>query len=133
MPRAAANPPNDLKGDKTMRTNIKEYIMQHYTGSKKGYGNICFDIYTTFRKELYNCEKDFQYFKNDEFNAFTDWMQGGPSVFDTDYYIRRSAVKDLFFIIGEENICEDIFDESKAGEAITYIIYVTIKELLMRW
>lgn len=105
--------------------------MQHYTGSEKSYGNICSDIYTTFRKELYNCEQDFRYYKNNEFNAFVDWMQGGPSVFDTDYYIRRSAVKDLMFILGEEDTYVCIFDEEKAEEAITFLIYGTIKSMIM--
>lgn len=112
-----------------METNIKDYIMQHYTGSEKSYGNICSDIYTTFRKELYNCEQDFRYYKNNEFNAFVDWMQGGPSVFDTEYYIRRPAVKDLIFIVGEENVSEYI-DEEKAEEAITFLIYGTIKSMI---
>ena len=114
-----------------MKTNIKDYILKHYTGNEKDYLKICSDIYNTFRKELYNCEQDFRYYKNIEFNAFVDWMQGGPSVFDTDYYIRRSAVKDLNFILGEENKQYRIFDEENAGGAITYLIYGTIKSVIM--
>jgi hypothetical protein len=86
-----------------MKTNIKDYILKYYTGNEKDYSKICSDIYNTFRNELYNCENDFRYYKNNEFNAFIDWMQGGPGVFDTDYYIRRSSVKDLMFILGEED------------------------------
>lgn len=114
-----------------MKTNIKDYILKYYTGNEKNYYKICNDIYNTFKKELYNSEKDFQYFKNNEFNAFTEWMQRGPGVFDTYYYIRRSAVKDLNFILGEENKQYRIFDEENAGGAITYLIYGTIKSVIM--
>ena len=114
-----------------MKTNIKDYILKYYTGNEKDYSKICCDIYNRFRKELYNCEQDFRYYKNNEFNAFVDWMQGGPGVFDTDYYIRRSAFKDLFFILGEEIIDDNIYDEEKAEEAITTLIYVTVKGLLI--
>ena len=122
---------NFLKGDKTMKTNIKNYILKYYTGNEKDYSKICSDIYNTFRKELYNSIEDFRYYKNNEFYAFIDWMQGGPCVFDTEYYIRRSAVKDLIFIAGEENVSEYI-DEEKAEEAITYLIYGTIKSMIMK-
>ena len=124
-----------------MKTNIKDYILKYYTGNEKDYLKICSDIYNTFRKELYNCEQDFRYYKNNEFNAFVDWMQGGSSVFDTDYYMRRSAIKDLFFILGqeiipdniydEEIIADNIYDEEKAEEAITTLIYLTVKRLLI--
>lgn len=114
-----------------MKSNIKNYILEYYTGNEKNYHKICNDIYNTFKKELYNSEKDFQYFKNNEFNAFTEWMEGRPSVFDTDYYIRRSAVKDLNFILGEENKQYRIFDEENAKGAITTLIYLTVKQLLI--
>lgn len=105
-----------------MQTKIKDYIAKHYTGTFKGYTNICSDIYRHFKHDTHH-------YGNGEFQAFLEWARGEQRIFDAAH-IQRFAVKDLMFILGEEDTYVCIFDEEKAEESIIYLVYASIFEMV---
>ena len=103
-----------------MQTKINNYIANHYTGIYKGHNNICSDIYRLFKHDTHH-------YGRGEFQPFLEWVRGEQRIFDVAH-ARCSIIKDLLFIIGEENMCDCLFDEEKAEEAMIHLVYVTIFE-----
>ena len=114
---------------KQARENIKKYIIDNFTPENytetppTEWHEIARFILETFRAEKYSILQDFKYYKGNEYLAFADWCAGLPSLLDTCYYYNRSAVDDLGEIL-EQNATERArFNESKAEQTLTILIY----------
>jgi hypothetical protein len=125
-----------LEGLKMLRTNstkaknnIKQYIINNFDctnytdAAPEEWRGIATFILETFRTEKYSCKEDYRYYGNCEFDAFTDWCAGLPSVLDTCYYYNRSAIDDLAAILEETEEEKARFTEDKAEWLLTYLIY----------
>ena len=56
-------------------------------------------------------------------DLFVEWLSGLPSVFDSCYYYNRSAVDDLGMILEETEEEKARFDERKAEQTLSWLIY----------
>ncbi len=119
---------------KKAKENLKSYIINHFDCSNyepetepETFEDIAQFIYCTFRAEKYNSKEDFRYYHLNEFNAFSDWCSGLPSILDTCYYYNRSAVQDLAHILEETETEKNRYSESEAEARLTQLIYRAIK------
>lgn len=119
---------------KKAKENIQNYIINNFDYSNyevetepTTFKEIAQFIYRTFRSEKYSTMEDFKYYHHNEFNAFSAWCSGLPSVLDTCYYYNRSAVEDLAAILEENEAEKSKFTESEAENRLTQLIYKTIK------
>lgn len=114
---------------KKARENVRAYIMKNFTPENytdtppEEWHEIAQFILETFRKEKYNCSKDFRYYKSNEGAAFADWCAGLPAVLDTCYYYNRSAAEDLGDILEETHEERQKYTEQDAERVLTYLIY----------
>lgn len=119
---------------KQARDNIHKYIMNNFDGCNYDIANpdnfhdTAIIIYNIFRSEKYHCSEDFRYYHNNECAAFTDWCAGLPSILDTCYFYNRSAVDDLAVILEETDSEKARFQEQKAMDLLTALIYREIKK-----
>lgn len=108
------------------RANIQNYIMEW----------ACFEGYdipepTTFQETAKAIMNAFNSEKpaiggdrlTPEYERFTDWAQGLPSILDTCYYYNRSAADDLMAILEETAEEKTRYSEAQAETRLTYLIY----------
>ena len=118
---------------KQARTNIHNYIMSNFDGcnydikTPDNFHDTALIIYHTFINEKYHLQEDYRYYHNNECAAFTDWCAGLPSILDTCYYYNRSAVDDIGIILEETEEEKSRFNEDKAMDLLTALIYREIK------
>lgn len=116
------------------RANIHSYIMGNFDGcsyeieNPDNFHDTAVIIYEIFKCEKYSSKEEYRYYNYNECAAFTDWCAGLPSILDTCYYYNRSAVDDLGAILEETEEEKALFDESKAQELLTALIYREIKK-----
>ena len=86
-------------------------------------------IYNEFIIEkAFNTERMKKFYGYSEFNAFRDWLQGLPSIFDPMYYYKGSAVQVLGDILEETEEERSKYTESDAEEMLTKLIYREIRK-----
>ncbi len=111
---------------KKARENVRAYIVNNFTPENytdtapQEWPEIAAFILNTFRNEKPPVGA---YGRMTEQERFTDWASGLPSVIDCGYYYNRSAVDDLGTILEETEAEKARFDERKAENLLTYLIY----------
>ena len=111
---------------KKARENVRAYIVDGFTPENytdtapQEWPEIAAFILDVFRSEKPGIGA---YARMSEQERFTDWASGLPSVIDCGYYYNRSAVDDLGGILEETETEKARFDESKAENLLTYLIY----------
>lgn len=111
---------------KKARENVRAYIVDGFTPENytdtapQEWPEIAAFILDVFRSEKPGIGA---YARMSEQERFTDWASGLPSVIDCGYYYNRSAVDDLGAILEETKAEKARFDESKAENLLTYLIY----------
>lgn len=106
-------------------TAVRKYIMDNTDFSDYGLENP-----TTFSETASALMHTF-YEEKIRFNkrpmsyqeAFIDWLQGLPSVFDSLYYYNRSAVNDLGSILEESEEEKAKYTEDKAERMLSCLIW----------
>ena len=113
---------------KKANENIRAYIMdnftpENYTGNPpKDFPEVAAFILGVLRTEQKHISNS-DYYRANEFAAFTYWCQGLPAVLDTCYYYNRSAVDDLGAILEETAEEKARFTEPEAERRLTWLIY----------
>ena len=113
---------------KKANENIRAYIMDNFTPENytdnppEDFPGAAAFILGIFRREYAHILNS-DYYRMNEFAAFTDWCQGLPSVIDTCYYYNRSAVDDLGQILEETAEEKARFTEAEAERRLTWLIY----------
>ena len=113
---------------KKANENIRAYIMDNFTPENytdkppKDFPEVAAFILGTFRREYAHLLNS-NYYRRNEFAAFTDWCSGLPAVLDTCYYYNRSAVDDLGRILEETAEEKARFTEAEAERRLTWLIY----------
>lgn len=111
---------------KKARENVRAYIVNSFTPENytdtppQEWPEIAAFILDTFRTEKPGIGA---YARMTEQERFTDWASGLPSVIDCGYYYNRSAVDDLGAILEETEAEKARYDEPKAENLLTYLIY----------
>lgn len=109
------------------RDNIKTYIMENSDFSNyeretpATFAELAPALLEIFRDEFYNYSKN--YYKFNEYLAFSEWCAGLPSVLDTCYYYNRSAVDDVAAILEETPEEAAKYSEADAEKLLTHLIY----------
>lgn len=116
--------------------NIRAYIIANFDPSSYGeykelnnttdFSVVAETIYKVFRAEGYNKIQN----NATELEAFTDWMQGLPTIFDDDYYYNVSAVDLLSELLEETNSEKAKYNEREAEYFLTRLIYREIKKAI---
>lgn len=123
---------------KQAKENIKNYILDNFNPcdyeqyaeleGTTDYTKVCTVIYTTFRNEKWCNKEDYQYYRNNEAKAFSDWCAGLPSILDACYWYNRSAMEDLGNILEETEEEKEKYNDLDACEMLTSLIYREIKK-----
>ena len=103
--------------------NLKKYIISNYDPSNYGFP-VAVD-FSTVAKQIVGCfwSEVGQYSRKSYQESFVDWCGGLPSILDTCYYYNRSAVDDLGGILEETEEEKARFDEYKAAEMLSRLIW----------
>lgn len=109
---------------------IKNYIMENYTPenygeeaeNKKTFEEIATYILQTARKEK---QGDCRLHSDQE--IFSDWTQGLPSLLYCEYYL-KSAVEILGNLLEETEAERAKYDEQKAEQTLTWLIYRELRK-----
>ena len=127
---------------KEVKGIIKNYIMEHfnyYMDDNRGqfsgdlerinntdttnYAEVCNAILTVFWAEKLKYDNRLKAGRVSRFEIFVDWCSGLCSALDTDYYYNVSAVDLLGEWLEETESEKARFDESKAEETITKLLW----------
>lgn len=66
------------------------------------------------------------------YEYFTHWCEGLPGVINTDYYLNRSAIKDLGDILEESETERQKYTESEAEKMLTRLLWREIHKEVVR-
>lgn len=125
---------------KKVSEKIKAYIIDNFVmpstlgyeeftaPETNDYKKIAFIVYQAFVTEKYFDEKCRRYYGHSEETAFVDWCSGLPSILDTPYYYRVSAVDVLGDILEETETERNKFSEMEAEKMLSRLIYREIKK-----
>lgn len=115
---------------KKARENIRAYIIANYDPCNYDnlpeaatFEEVAANIYNTFKSEKFYTDNYYLKHKISEFESFTEWAAGLPSILDTCYYYNRSAVDDLGAILEETEAEKARHTEEKAENLLTYLIF----------
>ena len=115
---------------KKARENIRLYIMDHFDPSgydvdqnPESFQDVAYIIWNTFQAEKFYSIEQMRTRNLSMQQVFLDWCSGLPSILDTCYYYNRSAVDDLGVILEETEEEKVHFDENKACDLLTRLIY----------
>lgn len=127
---------------KEVKETIKNYIMEHFNcymddnrgyfsgdlepinnASTDNYTEVCNNILTIFWAEKLKHDINFKAGRANRYDLFRDWCSGLCSALDTDYYYNVSAVDLLGEWLEETESERARFDESKAEETITRLLW----------
>lgn len=104
-------------------SNIRQYIIDNYTGETAIPENSDFSVYAWHIYDEFwttyvhpNNRKPYQ-------EQFVDWCAGLPSALDTCYWYNRSAIKDLGDILEETEEERARFTDSQAEVMLSKLIY----------
>lgn len=116
--------------------NIRAYIIANFDPSSydehkhligtTDFSAVAETIYKVFRAEGYNKIQN----NATELEAFTDWMQGLPTIFNDDYYYNISAVDLLAELLEETDSEKAKYNEREAENFLTQLIYREIKKTI---
>lgn len=119
---------------KKARENIHVYTMEQFdpTGYDVNQNPETFEetaqiILDTFHDEKVKHDNRYKAGRISEYELFTDWCQGLPSILDTCYYYNRSAVDDLAKILEETDTEKARYSEPDAEKLLTHLIYRELK------
>lgn len=115
---------------KKARENIRVYIMEHFDPSNynvnqnpETFSETARIIWNTFQDEKYYSLEQIRERNLSMQSVFVDWCAGLPSILDTCYYYNRPAVADLGAILEETPDEINKYDESRACDLLTRLIY----------
>lgn len=127
---------------KEVKEIIKKYIMEHFSyymddnrghfsgdleqingANVENYAEVCNSILTIFGAEKLKYDNRFKANLASRYDMFIDWCSGLCSAIDTSYYYNVSAVDLLGEWLEETEIEKAKFDESKAEEMITRLLW----------
>ncbi len=116
---------------KKYRENIRAYIVENFnpewytkTPPETFLEIACFILHD-FRSEKYHIPEDLSYYHS-EFDAFSDWCAGLPTLLNTCYFYNRSAVDDLCKILEEPAEEKARYTEEQAVNLLTSMIYIEL-------
>lgn len=112
--------------------NIRQYIIDNYTGETAIRENSDFSVYawhiydefwTTYVHPANT--KPYQ-------EQFICWLSGLPSTIDAGFWYNRSAIKDLGDILEETDEERSRFTDSQAEEMLSKLIYREIMKVVRK-
>ena len=116
--------------------NIRAYIIANFDPSSydeykelnntTDFSVVAETVYKVFRAEGYNKIQN----NATELEAFTDYMQGLPTIFNGDYYYNVSAVDLLATLLEETDNEKAKYNEREAEAFLTRLIYREIKKAI---
>ena len=116
--------------------NIRAYIIANFDPSSydeykelnntTDFSVVAETVYKVFRVEGYNKIQN----NATELEAFTNWMQGLPTIFNDDYYYNVSAVDLLATLLEETDSEKTKYNEREAENLLTQLIYREIKKAI---
>lgn len=116
--------------------NIQQYIIANFDPSSydeykelnntTDFSVVAETVYKVFHAEGYNKIQN----NATELEAFIDWMQGLPTIFNDDYYYNVSAVDLLVELLEETDSEKAKYNEHEAETFLTRLIYREIKKAI---
>lgn len=117
---------------KQARANVRAYILAHFNNSD--YDLPAINSETEALQQIwsiYNAEKSpIMYARMPEFERFKSWASGLPCILDCGYYYNRSAMDDLAAILEETEAEAAKYNEQKAEETLTRLIWKELFEAI---
>lgn len=110
--------------------NIRQYIIDNYTGETTVPENSDFSVYAWHVYDEFWTTYVYPANRKPYQEQFVEWLSGLPSSFDAGFWYNRSAIKDLGDILEETEEERARFTDSQAEVMLSKLIYREITKVV---